>query len=133
MTEGARFHNPDTVHKPMGYSHVAEVTSGRLVYLAGQVAVDPAGNIVGESDIAAQTKQVFENLKNNLAAVGATFANVIKLSYFVLDAAHIPTIREVRNSYLNPDAMPTSTLVVVAGLARPEWLIEVEAVALLPV
>lgn len=126
----ARFLNPDTVHKPMGYSHVAEVTSGRLVYTAGQVAVDPAGNIVGEGDIAAQTRQVFENLKNNLAAAGAKFADVIKLTYYILDPAHIPAIREIRNTYVNTEAPPASTLVVVAGLARPEWLIEVEAIAL---
>ena len=126
----ARFLNPDTVHKPMGYSHVAEVTSGRLVYTAGQVAVDPAGNIVGEGDIAAQTRQVFENLKNNLAAAGASFADVIKLTYYILNREHLTTIREIRNEYVNTSAPPASTLVVVAGLARPEWLIEVEAIAL---
>jgi enamine deaminase RidA (YjgF/YER057c/UK114 family) len=128
----ARFLNPDTVHKPVGYSHVAEVTGGRLVYTAGQVAVDPAGNIVGEGDIATQTHQVFENLRNNLAAAGATFENVVKLTYYILDPAHIPAIREVRNGYVNTAAPPASTLVVVAGLARPEWLIEVEAIAALP-
>ena len=127
-----RFINPDTVHKPMGYSHVAEVTSGRLVYTAGQVAVDPAGNIVGEGDIAAQTRQVFDNLKNNLAAAGAKFTDVIKLTYYILGPAHIGAIREIRNEYVNTDAPPASTLVVVAGLARPEWLIEVEAIALVP-
>jgi enamine deaminase RidA (YjgF/YER057c/UK114 family) len=126
----ARFVNPDTVHKPMGYSHVAQVTSGRLVYTAGQVAVDPAGNIVGEGDITTQSRQVFENLKNNLAAVGASFTDVIKLTYYILNAEHIPAIREIRNGYVNVDAPPASTLVVVAGLARPEWLIEVEAIAL---
>ena len=128
----ARFLNPDTVHKPMGYSHVAEVTGGRLIYTAGQVSVDPAGNIVGERDVAAQTRQVFENLKNNLAATGANFANVIKLTYYILNAEHIPAIREIRNEYVNTSTPPASTLVVVAGLARPEWLIEVEAIAFVP-
>lgn len=128
----ARFLNPDTVHKPIGYSHVAEVTGGRLIYTAGQVAIDPAGNIVGEGDIAAQTRQVFANLKNNLATAGAQFANVIKLTYYILNPDHIGAIREIRNQYVNTDAPPASTLIVVAGLARPEWLIEVEAIALIP-
>jgi enamine deaminase RidA (YjgF/YER057c/UK114 family) len=126
------FMNPDNVHKPMGYSHVAKVERGSLVITAGQVSVDPEGKIVGEGDIEAQTKQVFENLKNNLAAAGASFRDVVKLTYYILDAAHIPSVREVRSQYINTDAPPASTLVVVAALARPEWLIEVEATAVVP-
>lgn len=132
MTGGPRFLNPDSVHKPVGYSHVAEVTSGRLVYIAGQVAVDPSGKIVGEGDVSAQTRQVFENLKANLAAVKADFSTVIKLTYFVLDPAGIPAIRQIRDEYVNTQSPPASTLVIVKGLAREEFLVEVEAVAVLP-
>jgi len=132
MTGGPRFLNPDSVHKPVGYSHVAEVTSGRLVYIAGQVAVDPSGKIVGEGDVSAQTRQVFENLKANLAAVKADFSTVIKLTYFLLDPAGIPAIRQIRDEYVNTQSPPASTLVIVKGLARPEFLVEVEAVAVLP-
>lgn len=132
MTGGARFLIPDGVHKLVGYSHVAEVVSGRLVYIAGQVAVDPSGKIVGEGDVSAQTRQVFENLKANLAAVNADFSSVIKLTYFVLDPAGIPAIRQIREEYVNTQSPPASTLVIVKGLARPEFLVEVEAVAVLP-
>ena len=127
-----RFVNPDGVHKPVGYSHVAEVTSGKLLYLAGQVSVDPSGKIVGDGDVAAQTKQVFENIKANLAAAGATFADVIKVTYFLLDPAGIPTIRQIRDEYVDKQSPPISTLLIVAGLARPEFLIEIEAIAALP-
>jgi enamine deaminase RidA (YjgF/YER057c/UK114 family) len=128
----ARFHNPDGVHKPMGYSHVAEQTGGRLVYIAGQVSVDPSGNIVGEGDLEAQARQVFANIKANLAAVGATFADVIKLNYYIVQSDGIPSIRKVRDEFVNTGSPPASTLVIVSGLARPEFLVEVEAIASIP-
>jgi enamine deaminase RidA (YjgF/YER057c/UK114 family) len=128
----ARFLNPDGVHKPVGYSHVAEVVSGRLVYIAGQVAVDPSGKIAGEGDVAVQTRQVFENIKAILAFVGTDFSAVIKLTYFLLDPAGIPTVRQVRDEYVNTQAPPASALLIVKGLARPEFLIEIEAVAVIP-
>jgi len=132
-TSHTKLHNPPELHKPFGYSHVAEVTGGKLVYIAGQVALDAAGNQVGKDDFAAQTRQVFANLRAALAAAGASFHDVIKLNYYCADAvdlaAHLPAIREIRDSYVNTAAPPASTLVVVSRLARPEFLIEVEAVA----
>lgn len=131
-----KLHNPAELHKPFGYSHVAEVTSGKLIYIAGQVALDAAGNLVGKDDFAAQTRQVFENLKSALAAAGARFQNVIKLNYYCADsidpAVHLQTLREIRDGCINTAAPPASTFVVVRSLIRPEWLIEVEAVATLP-
>lgn len=124
--------NPDTIHKPIGYSHLIEVTGGRLIFTSGQVAVDPAGNIVGEGDMAAQVTQVFENLRSALTAVGADFSHVVKFTYFITDPSQIGAVREIRNRYINPESPPASTLVVVAALARPEWLIEIEAVAAVP-
>jgi enamine deaminase RidA (YjgF/YER057c/UK114 family) len=69
--------NPETIHRPTGYSHVAEVTAGRPVYISGQVALDARGALVGPDDIGAQARQVFENLKATLQAVGAGFDQVV--------------------------------------------------------
>jgi enamine deaminase RidA (YjgF/YER057c/UK114 family) len=125
----ANFINPETMHRPMGYSHVAEVTAGRTVYIAGQVALDRTGALVGPGDIRAQARQVFENLRAALQAVGAGFDQVVKLNYYLVDASHLPVVREVRDEYVNPRRLPASTAVEVRRLAREELLIEVEAVA----
>lgn len=134
MVQDARFRmlNPEGLSKPIGYSHVGEVQAGKIVYIAGQVSMDPAGNLVGKDDLRAQTQQVFENLKAALAAAGATFNDVIKLNYYCadsVDASGVTVVREIRDRYLNTKNPPVSTFVVVRRLARPEWLIEVEAVA----
>lgn len=123
------FVNPTTIAKPTGYTHVVISTGGRTVYISGQVALDPTGNIVGKDDFRAQTQQVFENLKKALEAAGATFKDVVKLNYYVVDMKQIQTLREVRNLYVNTEAPPASTLVEVRRLARDELLIEVEAIA----
>ena len=125
----ANFHNPETIHRPFGYSHVAEVTAGRPVYIAGQVALDPAGELVGPGDIAAQTRQVFDNLQAALQTVGASFEQVVKLNYYLVDASQLPVVREVRNQYINTEQPPASTAVEVRRLFRDDILIEVEAVA----
>jgi len=114
---------------PAGYSHVVEVEGGRTLYIAGQVAVDKDGNLVGRGDFRAQVKQVFENLKARLEEGGATFKDVIKLSYYLTDASDVQALRDTRNSYINTENPPASTLVVVKQLVREEYLIEVEAVA----
>ncbi len=128
-----RIFNPDTLAKPTaGYSQVAEVTGGKFVYIAGQIAIDRSGNLVGKDDFRAQVQQVFENLKAAVEAAGGDFHNVIKLNYFcseTVDPALIPAVREIRDKYVDTANPPTSTFVVVKRLVRPEWLIEVEAVA----
>jgi reactive intermediate/imine deaminase len=126
------FSNPGTMHRPVGYSHVAEVSPGRLVYISGQVALDPAGELVGPGDLRAQARQVFENLRAALAAVGAGFDQVVKLNYYLVDASQLPVVREVRDQYLDPRRLPASTAVEVRRLFREDVLIEVEAVAALP-
>ena len=123
-----RLSNPDTIHKPTGYSHVGEVLSGKIVYIAGQVALDRSGNLVGKDDFRAQTQQVFENLKAAIAAAGGDFNDVVKLNYYSVDLLHLPDIREVRDKFINTKNPPASTAVEVRRLARPEFLIEVEAV-----
>jgi enamine deaminase RidA (YjgF/YER057c/UK114 family) len=135
-TSNVKLSNPPAIHKPVGYSHVAEVTKGKLVYIAGQVALDADGKLVGKDDFAAQARQVFANLKAALESAGASFHNVIKLNYYCADsvdpAVHLPMVREIRDGLLNTAAPPVSTFVVVRRLVRPEWLIEVEAVAVVP-
>jgi len=120
--------NPPALSRPPGYSHVVEVGAGRTLYVAGQIALDREGNVVGEGDFAAQTSQVFENLQAALAAGGATFADVVKITVFVTDVSHLQTFREIRNRYITGDP-PASTLVQVVRLARPELMIEIEAIA----
>jgi len=128
-----RIFNPDTMAKPTaGYSHVAEVSDGKLLYIAGQVAMDRAGNLVGKDDFRTQVQQVFENLKSAVEASGGSFHDVIKLNYYCaesVDPAQVPVVREIRDRYVNTANPPVSTFVVVKRLVRPEWLIEVEAVA----
>ncbi|MCG3162559.1 MAG: putative aminoacrylate peracid reductase RutC [Acidobacteria bacterium] len=114
---------------PAGYSHVVEARGGRTLYLSGQIAVDAQGKLVGAGDFRAQVKQVFENLNTRLAEGGATFKDVVKLNFYLTDASEMQALREVRDSYINLAAPPASTLVVVKQLVRPEYLLEVEAVA----
>ena len=132
-TRPFRLFNPETMAKPTaGYSQVAEVTDGKIVYIAGQVAVDLAGNPVGKNDFRAQVQQVFENLKAAIEAAGGDFHSVIKLNYYCaesVDSSQMPVVREIRDKYVNTAEPPTSTFVFVKRLARPEWLIEVDAVA----
>jgi enamine deaminase RidA (YjgF/YER057c/UK114 family) len=127
----ARFINPETMHRPTGYTHVVEVLSGRPVYISGQVALDATGSLVGPGDIRAQAQQVFDNLRAALQAVGATLDQVVKLNYYVVDATRMPVIREVRDEYLDPERLPASTAVEVRRLVRDDLLIEVEAVAVI--
>jgi enamine deaminase RidA (YjgF/YER057c/UK114 family) len=130
MTQ-TRFINPQALGKPPGYTHVVEVTApARIVYIAGQLGVDRDGQVVG--DIRAQAVQTFENLKAALAAVGADFGHVLKLNNYLVDRAHLPTFREVRDSYLPAANRPASTTIAISGLAREGALIEIEAVAVLP-
>jgi enamine deaminase RidA (YjgF/YER057c/UK114 family) len=120
---------PDTMPKSVGYSQVATVSGGRLVFVAGQVALDTAGNVVGKDDVRAQVQQVFENLKAAVEAAGGTFSDVIKLNSYFLDLSCLPVFREVRDQYINLQNPPVSTAVQVPRLFRPEFLVEVEAVA----
>jgi enamine deaminase RidA (YjgF/YER057c/UK114 family) len=140
-TQSARIHdekpfhifNPETMAKPtVGYSQVAEVGEGKIVYISGQIALDKSGNLVGKDDFRAQVQQVFENLKAAVEASGGDFHNVIKLNYYCaasVDPSQISVVREVRDKYVNTANPPTSTFVFVQRLVRPEWLIEVDAVA----
>ena len=128
-----QFLTPETLNRPGGYSHVVKALGGQTVYLYGQVALDASGALVGRGDFRAQTQQVFENIKAALAAAGVDFSHVVKLTIFVVDRSELPAFREVRDRYVNTDAPPASTLVEVRGLASDDFLLEVEAIAILPV
>jgi enamine deaminase RidA (YjgF/YER057c/UK114 family) len=130
VTDRLQYVNPEELHPPTGYTHIVEVQPGRVAYISGQVAFNKAGQLVGEGDIVAQARQVFENLTTALHALGATFADVIKLNYYAVDVSRLAEIRKVRSEYLSEP--PASTFVVVKGLVLPELLIEIEAVVALP-
>jgi enamine deaminase RidA (YjgF/YER057c/UK114 family) len=125
--------NPKDLCPTFGWTHVAVTRGQRTIYISGQVAVDEKGKVVGVGDLQAQTEQAFRNVQIALEAAGATFADVVKTSLFVvgLKADHVPIIRAVRAKYVSPETPPTSTLVGVSALVGPEWLIEIEAVAVL--
>ncbi|MFJ6182576.1 RidA family protein [Streptomyces sp. NPDC092295] len=131
MTELTHLHSPAGVAPGNGYSHVVWGT-GRFVVVSGQCAFDEEGALVGEGDPAAQARQVFENLRRCLAAAGASFDDVVKLTYFVTDVAHLPAIREARDAVIDTARPPASSAVQVSALFRPELLLEIEAFAIVP-
>ena len=118
---------------PRGYSHVVSTSGGRTVYVAGQIAMDKDGSVVGVGDLRAQTTQVFENVKAALAAAGATLSDVVKQNTYIvnLNAEALPVIREVRGQYFPAENPPASTLVGVTALAFADLLIEVEVIAVI--
>ena len=120
--------NPQGLSTPTGYSHVVSTRGGKTVYIAGQVAFDARGQLVGKGDLAAQTKQVFDNLAIALKAAGATFTNVVKTNYYMRDASQVAVVREIRSKYFTGE-LPASTLVEVPRLANADFLIEIEVVA----
>jgi enamine deaminase RidA (YjgF/YER057c/UK114 family) len=128
------FLSPKTLMPPAGYSHIAKVNHGTIVYLAGQVSSDASGTLIGEGNFEAQAEQVFRNLKIAVEAAGGTMADIVKLNIYLVaevDQAAVPKLRAIRDRYVNAEKPPASTLVVVSRLARPGWLIEIEAVAAL--
>ena len=123
--------NPPTLNPANGYTHVVTATGGTTVYVSGQVSVNEKAEVVGKGDFRAQVERTFDNLKAALAAAGATLKDVVKVTYFVVDLKPdlVPVIREIRKTYLDPTHPPASSLVGVAALAVPDWLVEIEAVA----
>ncbi len=119
---------PDTVHKTTGYSHA--VRAGNTLYISGQVAQDRDGNLIGRSDIAAQAAQVFANLKAVVEAAGGSMSDIVKLTTFATSLAYRPAIAEARGEYWQSD-WPASTFVVISSLAQPDFLVEIEAIAVL--
>lgn len=131
MSELIRIAAPDGVAPAAAYTHVVMGT-GRFIAVSGQLPLDEDGVLVGGNDPAAQARQVFENLRRCLAAAGAGFDDVVKLTYFVTDMAHMPAVRAARAAHIPDTRLPASSAVQVAALVSPEFLMEIEAYAVLP-
>lgn len=118
-----------------GYAHAVTVT-GSLAFVSGQVALDESGNLVGEGEVAAQTRQCLRNMEAILDGMGATWADVVRFNWYLVDIDGLQAVREVRDEFIRPvlgeKHNPASSLIQVAGLFRPDCLIEVDAVVALP-
>ena len=124
--------NVKGVVEPFGiFSSAAWQPEGRVLHISGHVSQDAVGHTVGKGDMAAQTRQVLENIRDVLASVGGTMDDIAKVTVFVTDVAEIAKIHEVRAGFFKKP-YPASTLVQVAQLIDPDWLIEIEAVAVIP-
>lgn len=125
--------NPPTIHAPPIYSHLVKATGGTTLYLAGQVGVDPDGNLVGRDDLAAQARQAFENVKNILAATDATFSNVVKMTMYIANYQYEDReiIVEVMREYVDMDNLAANTLIGVQSLAREGMRIELDVIAVI--
>jgi enamine deaminase RidA (YjgF/YER057c/UK114 family) len=124
--------NPLELGTPPGYSQVVDVSAGRIIFIAGQTAVDRNGNVVGKNDFIAQAAQVFRNLAIALGAAGCTAANLVKLTVYLTDMDNLSRYREARSRFfasVTPPATPAVTLVEVAKLYGPDFMIEIEAIA----
>jgi enamine deaminase RidA (YjgF/YER057c/UK114 family) len=126
--------NPPSAPPPAGmYSHVARMAPGELAFIAGQVAVDAKGNAVGVGDLSVQIKQVFENMGGILKDLGADFESIVQFTTYLTKAENIPVWMETRSALfpkLFPGGKcPPNTLLVIDRLVKPEFLVEVEAIA----
>lgn len=123
--------NPPSLPSPPGYSQVVRVSGGTTIHIAGQVAWDSAGNLVGDGDFEAQTRQVFTNLVEALRSVGARVDDLVRIGIYVVDhdSATLETIRRVRDELFGAITPPASTLLGVQRLAVPGLMIEVDGVA----
>jgi enamine deaminase RidA (YjgF/YER057c/UK114 family) len=124
--------NPPELGTPPGYSQVVDVSAGRIIFIAGQTALDSDGNVVGKRDFAAQAAQVFRNLAIALQASGCTAANLVKLTVFLTDMENLERYREARNRFfasVTPPAAPAVTLIEVSKLYGADFMIEIEAIA----
>ena len=124
--------NPDSVAAPLKphYSNSVRVDAGPLLFIAGQVAIDAEGNLVGKGDIRAQATQVLENIRNIVEANGGTMANIVQVTVYVRDISAFESVSDIRERYFPKDG-PASAIVEVSALAWPELLIEIAAVAAL--
>ena len=119
--------NPDTMSQPRGYSHVVKV--GNTAYIAGQVSAARDGTVVGKGDPEAQTRQIWHNLEAAVKSIGGTLNDIVKTTTYVTNINYATAIRKVREERF-PTNPPTSTLLVVAGLANPDFMMEIEAIAI---
>jgi enamine deaminase RidA (YjgF/YER057c/UK114 family) len=126
------FYNPPGLATPNGFSHVAETRARRTLIVSGQVAYDASGSVVGAGDLHAQTRQVYANIQAALASRGATMDDLVKTTLCVRDRdpEKAAVVRRARQPFLPAEHPCASTMVGVASLARPDLLLEVEAIAM---
>jgi 2-iminobutanoate/2-iminopropanoate deaminase len=124
-----RFFSPESLAAPAGYSHVVDAPAARVVYVSGQVPLDAEGQLVGKGDFEAQARQVFQNMTTALNAADASWTDVVKLNYFLTDVSNLPSVRTIRDDYVDTGQPPASTLVEVSRLFRDDVMIEIDAVA----
>ena len=131
-----KFENPDALGKPLGqYSHLTRVKASEYLFIAGQVAVDKAGNVIGADDFDAQCVQAFANIETALKSQGASWANVVEFTTYLVHSQDIPKfmkfrLREFPKMFSN-GAYPPNTLVMIDRLVGEAFLIEVKVVAAL--
>ena len=111
-----------------GYSHVAK--AGKTLYIAGQVARDVQGKLVGKGDFDAQARQVYINLKNILQEAGGGLKNIVKTTTILTHVGHVESFGKIRHEFFG-EIMPPNTLMIIQSLASPDFMIEVEAIAVL--
>jgi enamine deaminase RidA (YjgF/YER057c/UK114 family) len=120
--------------RPAGLADLPHFTPvikcGSQVFISGQIALDVQGKLVGRGDAKAQTTRIFENIEIGLKAAGASLADLVKLTIYATDRAYLQDIREVRRAFLGSPDPVTSTFLVVSGLALPDLLVEIEAMAI---
>lgn len=126
-------YQPADVFVPAGktYSHGVIVEAGKTLYVAGQTSRDLQGNIVCKGDAAGQTRQTLENMKRVVEGAGGRMEDVAKTTVFITDIKYREAVGQVRKEYFKGEA-PANTLLVVAGLADPAFLVEIEAIVPLP-
>lgn len=122
--------NPAGMAPPSGYSYAVR-KSGTPVFISGQVALDADGRLIGEGDAAAQTEQVFRNLRTVVEGCGGTLDDVVKITVFVTDPSYRPAVAAARQRHFREGQYPASTYLVVSALAVPQLLVEIEAVAVI--
>jgi len=122
--------HPQSVHSTagVGYSHVSR--AGKTLYIAGQIALDREGKLVGPGDVEAQTRQAYANLRAILGELGGGLNNVVKLTTYLVDRDHLQAFRKVRNEVWQ-EPFPPNTLVIVKSLVSSDYLVEIEAIAVL--
>jgi len=126
-----QFIKPDGLAKPGVYTPVVTARGGKTIYVSGQVSQDSAGNLAGKGDLPAQTEQVYRNLRTALAGASATFNDVVKINVYVVNfkPEYRDLLQSVRSRYVSKENPPASTLIGVQALARADFLVEIEAIA----
>lgn len=122
---------PNIFKSPAPYSPATRTEGGAMLHISGQVAQDSDGRNIGVGDIRAQADQVVRNIKTIVESQGATLADICRITIFLTAREYLPVVMEVRRQYFQ-EPYPAATAVIVSGLAHPEWLVEIEATAVLP-